>query len=333
MARSFQGEQFPIDPTQIPYYSSVEAPCESLDPFQGKQPPAFGGSARAPRQMVNLVSVVLALFVPWLLFIITFGVLTFSLHYEQALTAYTVNGITLLFVLFLGVSALDTKKKTRGTPSLQVFTFATSFLAWSCAVIFGDFNFYHYMQPFYDLYNLNSYRNIDPSLDKGQRLMDAGQITFVEGSGLDRGMTMGFKNLDTYCVVPIGKRNQTKNGNEFMPLATYDFWAIGLNCCSDNTGGDFRCGEYNMPGVRAGLRLMKDEQRAYFRLAVQQAEAAFNIKASHPLFLHWMQDPSTEMFAYQDGGYSFYIVGVMYYFAIQLFMTGGAVLMMLKGAL
>jgi hypothetical protein len=328
MARGFQGEQLPIPAMQTPYYSSVEAltgAMQPLDPFQGKAPGHRAGGHH--RQVVNLLSVIVALFVPWLIFIITFAVLTFSLHYEQAMVAYSINALSLMFVLLLGLQAQDARKKRRSEPTFHVFTFATAFLAWSTAVVFGDYNFYHYMQPFYDLYNLNSYRAIDPALDKGQRLMDAGQVTFVPFAGLDMTKSMGFKNLDTYCVVPISKRS--RNSTSFQQLANYDFWAIGINCCAGNSGGDFRCGEYSNPNVHSGLRLMKEEQRAFFRLAVQQAEAAFNIKAAHPLFLHWMQDPGTEMYAYQDSGFAFFVLGVMYYFAVQSFLVGGAVLLMI----
>ena len=43
------------------------------------------------------------------------------------------------------------------------------------------------------------------------------------------------------------------------PLSTYDFWAVGVNCCG--AAADFKCGEFSNPKAHAGLRLMSDEQR------------------------------------------------------------------------
>lgn len=55
------------------------------------------------------------------------------------------------------------------------------------------------------------------------------------------------------------------NGN--AALATYDFWAVGLNCCS-GVSSDFRCGEFNNQHARSGLRLMRDDQRPFYRQAL-----------------------------------------------------------------
>ncbi|CAE8599305.1 unnamed protein product, partial [Polarella glacialis] len=159
--------------------------------------------------------------------------------------------------------------------------------------------------------------NVSPKEYKGNQLMDAGRIHFSADAKLDLTKSMGFKNLDTYCVVPITV-GSTAGGPE--QLENYDFWAIGTNCCSGHVA-DFHCGEYNNVAAHAGLRLMKDEMRSYFRLAVQQAEAAYNIKANHPIFLYWMQDPQTEIIAYHSAAHANWLLGVFVALAVQLLLV------------
>jgi hypothetical protein len=202
-----------------------------------------------------------------------------------------------------------TRKKERD-PMWYSFAAVAFGLAVFLATTFGDMNFWYNMQPFYDIENLNTYPSVNPAREKGQQLMDAGRVYFADGTGLDMRKAMGFKNLDLYCVAPI------VHGND--QLASYDFWAVGLNCCS-GVSSDFRCGEFNNPHARSGLRLMRDDQRPFFRLAVQQAEAAYNIKATHPLFFYWMQDPVAEMNGYRDDGFKYYLLGIFTHFAFNLF--------------
>eukprot|EP00438_Fugacium_kawagutii_P029114 Skav233711 [mRNA] locus=scaffold2120:100002:105477:+ [translate_table: standard] len=125
---------------------------------------------------------------------------------------------------------------------------------------------------------------VNPGREKGQQLMDAGRVYFEDGTGLDTSKSMAFRNLDRYCVAPIV------------------FGQVGVNCCSGTTA-DFRCGEFDNPKARSGLRLMRqmpraggletasermtvtlnqgEDQRPFFRLAVQQAEA--RAEASDPV--------------------------------------------------
>lgn len=68
---------------------------------------------------------------------------------------------------------------------------------------------------------------------------------------------------------------------------------------------------------------MRDDQRPFFRLAVQQAEAAYNIKASHPLFFHWMQDPVAETMSYKASGLSHALMAVSGHFVFNLLCVAG----------
>eukprot|EP00747_Dinoflagellata_sp_TGD_P107673 gnl/TRDRNA2_/TRDRNA2_170189_c0_seq15.p1 gnl/TRDRNA2_/TRDRNA2_170189_c0~~gnl/TRDRNA2_/TRDRNA2_170189_c0_seq15.p1 ORF type:complete len:298 (-),score=52.88 gnl/TRDRNA2_/TRDRNA2_170189_c0_seq15:95-988(-) len=272
---------------------------------------AQAGSIFAPgkRRRMNLVAICVNIFAPWFAFASLYAILSFSFHYQHPTWSWLLVVLSFIVVLIVGFLAWRTKKRDRD-PMWYTYAALALLVATILAAIFGDMNFWYNMQPFYDIENLNTYPSVNPAREKGQQLMDAGRVYFSDGTGLDMRKAMGFKNLDLYCVCPI------VNGEQ--QLASYDFWAVGLNCCS-GVSSDFRCGEFNNPHARSGLRLMRDDQRPFFRLAVQQAEAAYNIKATHPLFFYWMQDPVQEMNNYRDSGFTYYVLGVFTHFAFNLF--------------
>merc|ERR1719343_1216718 len=145
-------------------------------------------------------------------------------------------------------------------------------------------------------------------------MMDAGRIRFTNTTMLDLRKSMGFKNLDTYCVAPISV--MSANVGSMLNLDSYDFWAVGLGCCSGNSN-DFHCGAYDDTSAHAGLRLMTDEQRAFYRLAVRQAEAAYDIKANHPLFVYWVADADYEMAVFEEQGTKWFLLGMLVHFGWQ----------------
>lgn len=320
----------PLNANSMPYYSE---PPQTYGAAAFAQPDAQGKLAPAPfrgaRKRLNGLSVLLALAVPVAIFSMTFGLLSFKLHYDKPQVVYIALGGLFVLVLVFAFWAIDAlRKRDQGRdPTWYIFIFATGFMAWALGATLGNANYFRNMQPFYDILNLNVYSKIDPSVTRGQQLMDAGRIFFAPETALDLRYSMTFKNLDTYCVAPLTAVNA--NGTARAP-ESYDYWAVGLNCCSEWKG--FRCGEYNNPSAHSGLRLMRDDLRPFYRLAVQQAEAAYNIKAVHPLFLYWMQDPSTEVHAYEDDGFRSFTLALSMFFGFQLFAVVATCISYAKGS-
>jgi hypothetical protein len=175
------------------------------------------------------------------------------------------------------------------------------------AVIFGclkgDTTFWRYSRSYYQFEDLASYVNISPSNDRGQSYMDAGQVYFKEGSRVETSKAMAFQEDQVYCVAPIvqetldGKgQEQTAGGNmgkgglKLPASGTVDFWAVGMNCC-DPSGLNFKCGDAENVNARAGIRVLRDDTRPFFLMAVQEWTAWLQMPAKHPLFFHWVQDP------------------------------------------
>lgn len=269
------------------------------------------------RKRINLLAIVLNLFAPWFLFCAVFAMTSFSFHYQHPTWTWIFVGLAASFSLVLAVIAVRQRRRDND-PMWYTFAAVACLIAVVAGCIFGDMNFWFNMQPFYNINNLNVYPDVNVLSTEGQQLMDAGRVYFSEGSTIDKSKAMGFKNLDNYCVAPIVVGDQP-------PPAKYEFFAVGVNCCS-GTSGSFQCGEFDNPKARAGLRLMKDDQRPFFRLAVKQAEAAYQITSPHPLFFYWVQDPVAEMNALADDGFKYYLLGMFVHFGVNVFCVVGAVI-------
>jgi len=265
---------------------------------------------RAKHKRLNLLAVCINMFIPWMLFTFIFFIMSFEPHYWSPTTVYTIVFLSFVFPL---VSAVLTYVHYLRDRDPMWFTFSTISLigAIIIATVCGDYNFNVNMQTYFDMEYMNTYPSVNPAHGQGPLFADAGRVYFTDGSAIDQKKTMGFRNLDTYCVAPITNAKHKQY--------TYDFWAVGVNCCGGE-GGQFRCGEFNNPNARSGLRLMRNDQLPYFRLAVQQAEAAYNLKATHPLFFYWLQDPVHEMdHDYRDKGYHTFLMLVFAYFVFNVF--------------
>jgi len=291
-------------------------------------PSMFGSKAalaRGKRRRMNIRPLFMCILVPWGLFSVVYAALSFSIHFNQPTLCSAIILGALVAVLVAAAFALTASGRwfanAEREPNWLVFLFASMLLALIGAYVLGSENYAQNMQKYYNIMNLNNYTDVSPASVHGEQVMDAGLIEFSEGSHLDLSKSMGFKNDKIYCVAPVTIGD--------AKLGTYDFWVVGQDCCSSNQA-DYRCKNYNNVHANGGLRLMSESDRAYYRLAVQQAEATYAIQAEHPLFFSWTVGPSDVVEAWKQTGRSEFLVWMLSYAVFQTFLVAVAALAFAK---
>ncbi|CAK0877934.1 unnamed protein product, partial [Prorocentrum cordatum] len=180
------------------------------------------------RRRLNGTAVCISVLAPWLLFTVVLGLLSFPVHYNNPGAVYL--AVVLCFAAVAWVAFYAYIHRTTRShspehePSWLFFLTLSLALAWMLGIAMGYLNYITNTLPYQQMTHLNSYSDVDPGLMRGAQLMDAGSVMFAEGSMLDLNKSMGFKNQEVYCVAPIVKGSGER--------ATYDFWAIGIDCCS-----------------------------------------------------------------------------------------------------
>lgn len=241
-----------------------------------------------------------------LLFMYVYLIVESKFRHEDWFPAYLL-GPGLVFIICVGVSAVAWKKLRtpageRGGERRNLFV-NMAVCSWGALIagfLLGDRSYWLYTTNIYSYRDLVSYVDIDPGRDNGQSYMDAGHVYFKEHSYVLRQRFNKFRNADTYCVAPIvrgafepqaGSKAKTANGYALPESGTYDWWAVGVNCCDGTGAANFTCGEVTNPLSRSGMRLLSDTQRPYYLLAVQEWSATYGLPVKHPLFYTWVKDP------------------------------------------
>lgn len=267
----------------------------------------------------NLLKACLCLIVPPLIFGWTMTFLSFNLHFKWPKRVWPIAAVAILPVLLATWNAyrqwrtgLD-NRWALGSAFLGVVAFAGGMLA-------GDINYLLNFHHYYFIHSLKSYANVNPADANGLQLMDAGRVKFAEGSKLLIDMGMSFTMWDTYCVAPIGtaESGSVNQQNPGPTLAAYDLWAVGKNCCSTDNP-TFACGQYQNINAKSGLRQSNENERAFFALAVQQAEAAYAINAKHPIFFHWVEDADASMQNFFNKGFRGWVILLAFHWCINAF--------------
>mmetsp|Transcript_31646 Transcript_31646/g.90844 ORF Transcript_31646/g.90844 Transcript_31646/m.90844 type:complete len:340 (+) Transcript_31646:114-1133(+) len=264
---------------------------------------------------LDIAKAVINLIVPPLIFIYVSSMLSFGLHFRFPRFIWLMVLVALLPAMIARLAHRKAQEKCLSTRwhKLSIALMLGAFLS---AAVFGERNYWFLFHPFYVLESGKTYSNIDPSEMSGVRLMDASQVHFTGDTRLATDMGMSFTtSWDVYCVAPI----TTAAGlpSQGSTLAVYDVWAVGVGCCR-SAEPNFRCGEFDDARARAGLRQVGDEQRRFFRLAVQQAEAAYGIEAPDPVFFHWVHDPQVQESLFFEAGFENWVLANSIHFSANL---------------
>jgi len=271
------------------------------------------------RARVDVLEVLLSIFLPLAIFMLASAVLSFRMRYNLWPLAWIIALCCVLPAVHVRALSKNAFKESEESSQgkWKLFLCTLCFLAWALALMLGVMNYSTNMKPFYDMSALNYYPSVDPSTS-GQSHIDAGRILFQPGSHLGTTRAMGVKVGTTYCVAPVVNPSTQKGLR--TDEVEYDYWAVGENCCSSvQPQTRWTCGEINNPLAHAGMRLMTDAPQAFYRMAVQEAEATYKIRAKNPIFLHWMQDPAAQMTAWRENGTRIYLQGVVSLFVLLCF--------------
>lgn len=277
------------------------------------------------KQVVNYAGLLLAYVTPIFLFCLILNANSFMRYYHPQAAAFAnvFAWVVLLMQAYFASTKLRRRAHSKADPLLRPSLRDPApswyaFLACSCLVaillaeLVGTYNYVANMKFLYGYNDLNSYAGVDPSGGSGQAFLDAGQISFVNTSRLQLSRSMGFYDGTMYCVAPIVSTSE--------PPAIYDFWAVGVGCCSGHAA-DFHCGPFSDANAHQGLRLLRDDQRPFFQLAVQQAESVYQIKANSPIFLTWTKDAAGNLEKYRHDSFMFYMFWIFCFIGLQTFTT------------
>mmetsp|Transcript_58974 Transcript_58974/g.140808 ORF Transcript_58974/g.140808 Transcript_58974/m.140808 type:complete len:361 (-) Transcript_58974:161-1243(-) len=219
------------------------------------------------------------------------------------------------------LSFVRTRKKGLDTswPMLSIVLFGAALIT---GTITGEMTWKFFMQPFYVIDSMKAYPNISPADVPGQQVMDAGRVHFSSTSKVDISMTMSFTDWNMYCIAPIVDTS-------VATMSNYDYWAVGIDCCNADDMS-FRCGDIDSTTARSGLREINEAHRNYYRLAVQQAEAAYNIHSEHPIFFFWVQDPLKLVSFFYEDGFKHFMCACIMHFATNTAVLAAATVVLIR---
>jgi hypothetical protein len=262
---------------------------------------------KAKRLRLNTWSLVLSILLPWLVFFATLILLSSSVHYEHPQAATWLSVACLLVPIGCAYAVAVERYSQKNSPSWFSYLALTSFVAWLSGCLLGTYSWTTYLEPYYERAELGIGKNVTTTSPGGE-YMDASVLAFSNTTYIDGALAMGFKAADLYCIAPFisGAELTPANATGKGAPASYDFWAVGINCCNPFQPASFSCGPVPQEGdVLGGMRLMSKEKQQPYRKALAMASAQYNITIGEdPVLMEPVLDPLQQLDDLRNAGHS-----------------------------
>lgn len=248
-----------------------------------------------------LKSMMAAIILPFLAFILIYKLTSGGIRYKHpqaSVISAAIIGVSGCFIaMYIAYSRWRYFLRARAHIVVAILLWFVVIIGGLC----GDACYWENDRPYYTYEGSAAYFNIDPYVDKGKAYMDAGKVYFKEGSYVEIDKATGVRMSGIYCVAPIVRQPIENQGSvqevglsgplETPKAGTFDWWAVGKDCCDPMFGANYKCTDSRNPYARSGLRMVDDESREYFLMAIQEWTSQYNLPAVHPQLFWWVQDP------------------------------------------
>lgn len=270
--------------------------------------PETGSLLNRRKRNISARAVFAALVTPCVLFCGVLYVTAFWLRFFYPFVCFGILAITVTATCILCAKGCVSATKHE-TPSW--FGFYSTSMGWAviCGLLVGQALYQQYMKPTYSAESLHAVQNVYPNRFATNTEVSAfGSINFGIGTRVDTSKSMGFEGDAVFCVAPLVVVGE--------PMPSYEFWAVGKDCCTD-ASNDFHCGGFNQTQNVEGFHLMNQTAEPYYLKAVQRAVQAYGVLVVHPVFIERKDDALSALEARKLNGIVLLSFAVCFHFFVQ----------------
>eukprot|EP00927_Polykrikos_kofoidii_P015720 TRINITY_DN17025_c0_g1_i1.p1 TRINITY_DN17025_c0_g1~~TRINITY_DN17025_c0_g1_i1.p1 ORF type:complete len:346 (-),score=19.72 TRINITY_DN17025_c0_g1_i1:231-1268(-) len=262
------------------------------------------------RIMMNILPIAYNLFLPLFVFILCGAITAFWVPYLYPAVVWIV--LIIVFIACAVAVALAIYHRTRDAdPTWYTYLAIMVCIAAIWGTCSGMDIYQKYSKPYYQIEDMKVLAHVDASKELGQNLLDSGIVYFASGNVIDQTRSWHFKHETTYCVAPIVASGESGKQKSF------DVWVVGKDCCSIG-GSNFRCGDWAVNGARSAIRSLDDQSVKFYRLAVQQAEALYDVTSTNPVFFYSSVDPMNEVHGWRTHAFNRFCYSAEEFFVLSL---------------